>query len=156
MFIRGFIAVVVALGVLAGTGMGMKAYWDSQAPKYKEVQARDYVGQVYLEQEEYTEFKKMLAGRQDVVINDMNVLSSRDPLVAFDVTVKGDGTFPYGSLEKVTYRCESGCAGGAMVGMGFGGVIGAVVVLAVVLKGLEKVRLPRRVRVVDDEHMPID
>lgn len=91
------IAGIVAVALLA-----VGVVWEVDLLEVQTEDKHYYVGKILMEKEEYTEFKSILA-REDVQIGTLNVYSSDNPLVTFEVWVPTATEFPWGEVTNTRY-----------------------------------------------------
>lgn len=100
--------VVATVGLLWGLIYGTLWQVEDYNAKKDVIASRVYEGREYLTQDEYSEFKRVLAERDDLDVREIEALTSPDPLVLFEIKVIGDATFPYGEETDRGYGSEVG------------------------------------------------
>ena len=102
------IGLLLIGGLIGGNIAIVSAYNDGKTEVIQVM--KTYQGRVFFTDEpEYDKFKNELATRDDLIIKDLQELSSAKPLVIFRITVDGTATFTYGTLvdEHIWYAWET-------------------------------------------------
>ncbi len=66
--------------------------------------SQTYQGRLYLNQQDYTQFKKYLADNPEIKIQAMEVLSSPDALIDFELVAYNGEQIPYGDITDTNYK----------------------------------------------------
>lgn len=89
-------------GIVAVTLLVVGVVWEVGLLEVQVVDQYYYEGKILMEKVEYTEFKSILA-HEDVQIEDLNVYSSDNPLVTFEVWVPVATEFHWGKVTNTRY-----------------------------------------------------
>ena len=109
------IAKKICLGLIIAGLIGFGIGATSLVTRYNEnkdiVDRQYYSGREYFLTEEYQEFKVYLADHPEVTIQELEMLSSDDPLVFFEVITYDGKTFPWGEVTHTTHKADSFSSG---------------------------------------------
>ena len=100
------IGIVLTLAILAGLGYALYHFQAEYDTGGGIVSHQVYAGRVYMTNDEYDTFKQYLADHPDIAIIELDVLSSDNPLVTFQVVTRNGTAFPWGELkpEETAYK----------------------------------------------------
>jgi len=93
---KGIGTLILLVGVLATLAIGYFGGSFAVEPRSRVI----YEGRAHLTTEEYSNFKEVLASHPDIEINELDVYSSPDPLVVFEVVADESNPFPYGEATR--------------------------------------------------------